>query len=72
MTRPRPCQTVGDGLTSVLADVDAILARLQQAEGDVRRVDLVGVIVIDVTHAQNERSLREADLRGAVVERRGR
>src|SRR5579864_8043656 len=58
----------GDGLISILAHVDAVLAGLQQAEGYVWSIDLVVVIVVDVTHAHDQRTLRQADLRGAVVE----
>ena len=59
---------VGDGLTSVFIHIHPVLPGLQHAERDVRRVDLVIVLVVDMTYVQNERSLRQADLRGVIIE----
>src|SRR5690348_17134599 len=57
------------GAISILTYVNAIFAWLQKSKRDIWSIDLVGIVVIDVTHADDERSLGQTDLGGVVVQR---
>src|ERR1051325_6755887 len=66
-----PATPMPDGnvrLASVLAHIQAVLAGLAQGEGQVGRIDFVIVIVVQMAHTQDERSLGQAYLRITVIE----
>ena len=53
---------------SVLAHIHSIFPGLQQSKRNVRRVYLIGVVVVHMPNTNNERSLREPNLSGIVVQ----
>ena len=63
-----PLAHLDDGGVACVVDLHAILARLLQREGDVRSIDLVGLISLQVPHAHDEGARRDLHLRGVVIE----
>ena len=63
-----PLAHLDDGGVARVVDLHAILARLLQREGDVRGIDLVGLISLQVPHAHDEGSGGDLHLRGVVIE----
>src|SRR6184192_2144271 len=63
-----PLTNLDDGGITRVVDLHAILARLLQREGDVRGIDLVGLITLQVPHAHDEGSRGDLHLRGVVIE----
>src|SRR5580698_836550 len=56
------------GLVAGGVYVDAVLAGTLNLKGGIRRIDLEAVVVIKMANAEYERTLRQTDLSGVVVE----
>ena len=63
-----PRAHLDDGRVAGVVDLDPIIARLLQRQRDIRRIDLVGLIGLDIAHVHEERAGGELHLRRAVIE----
>ena len=61
------CRTVTD-VDCRWVDVNAVFAGALQGESNVGRVDFKGVAAIEPAHVHVQRTFRELDLHGAIVE----
>jgi hypothetical protein len=67
VTWPRPRADRHFGSIAVGVYIDAVVTGLHYDEGDVRRVDFVGIFIVDVTDLHNQRALRQTNLRRTVA-----
>jgi hypothetical protein len=56
----------GGGIAALI-NVDAIDARSCNRESQIRRIDFVGLVLVEMTHAHQNRAFRQANLRDVIV-----